>query len=1091
LPAPGRIEEFKFGIALTKYSKLFSEKTARSTDLRIPSQSESTESKKEAMKPIRLLLLLLCSCPLALYAQTAEVGGAVQDPSGAVIPKASVEFRNQDTGVRRQTTTNNDGLYHIVGVGPGKYDATVQANGFKTLTRENVVLQVGDKAQIDFRMQVGDAGQTVTVDGSGLQINTTDASVSTVVDRQFVANMPLNGRSFQDLISMTPGVVTQSSQAGGAIQQQGDFSVNGQRTESNYYTVDGVSANVGAGRPTGGGQNATAGSIAASTALGTTQSLISVDALQEFRVSSSTYSAEYGHSPGGQFSLSTRPGTSTFHGSLFDYLRNDFFDANDWFSDHNGLKKTALHQNDFGGTLGGPVEIPRLYNGKANSFFFVSYEGLRLVQPVGATTQYVPSSAVRSSASPQIQAVLNAFPVPTGGEIVTSSGPSGLSPFVAAYSLPAKVNATSVRIDQKVGAKASVFFRYGYTPSSTSSRTLSTLFQQQQNNQTYTAGADGSLRSNLSNSLRVGFSASDSQQVSTLDAFGGATPTNFQSAFGVPGATSTYSYLPYIFSSGVGSSYLNVTNVSNKLRQWNITDVFAMSFGKHLFRFGIDNRYIVSPLTPAAVGVELYYYSRASVVNNSADYGYVDKGIPARPVFKEFAAYFQDEWKPIPALSLSYGLRWEVNPPPGAADGNTAYTALGDPKTPSTLSLEPRGTPLYQTTWYNFAPRFGAAWTARNAPGRETVLRAGGGVFFDSGTQTAGQAYSGLGFQAEASSSNVALPLPPSLFSYPTAVEPPYSSAVYLFDHHLQLPYTLEWNVSAEQAFGSGQTLTMSYVGSAGRRLLQGQYIDLSASGTDFVAVEYFPNGLTSNYQALQLKFQRSVAKGLQSLLSYTWSHSLDYGSTNVSYPLTYGNSDFDVRHNFQGGLTWSVPQVSENRLAEALLNDWGLDGRINVRSAFPITLTGTLFEDASGTYYYGGVNYNPANPIYLHGSQYPGKRAINGGPDVSSASAAFTLPAGTAEGNAARNFVRAFGATQINIAARRDFHIVDRLSLQFRAEAFNIFNHPNFGYVDPSLADLQFGQATKMLNSSLGSMSSLYQQGGPRSMQFSLKLAF
>jgi hypothetical protein len=217
----------------------------------------------------------------------------------------------------------------------------------------------------------------------------------------------------------------------------------------------------------------------------------------------------------------------------------------------------------------------------------------------------------------------------------------------------------------------------------------------------------------------------------------------------------------------------------------------------------------------------------------------------------------------------------------------------------------------------------------------------------------------------------------------------------------------------------------------------------------------------------------------------------LDYGSTNASFPLTYGNSVFDVRHNFQAGVVWNIPHVKESRVANALLNDWGVDGRVNIRSAFPITLTGNLFADATGSYYYTGVNYNRANPIYLHGPQYPGGRAINGGPNVSAATAAFTLPSGATAGNAARNFVRAFGATQINCAVRREFHIGENLSMQFRAEAFNVFNHANFGYVDPSLGDLQFGQATKMLNSSLGSMSSLYQQGGPRSMQLSLKLAF
>src|SRR5260370_3344191 len=262
---------------------------------------------------------------------------------------------------------------------PGHYTLTVSKNAFADVVVDRIVLNVGDDKRLQLSLKVGSAAQTVNVDGSGLSINTIDASVSTVVDRKFVENMPLNGRSFQDLVSMTPGVVTQSSQAGGFVQYQGDFSVNGQRTESNYYTVDGVSGNSGAGYANGSAQIGTAGSISASTALGTTQSLVSVDALQEFRVSSSTYSAEYGRTPGGQFSLSTRSGTNALHGAVFDYLRNDLLDANDWFNNHNGIRKTPLRQNDFGGTLGGPIEIPHLYGGRERSFFFVSYEALRLV----------------------------------------------------------------------------------------------------------------------------------------------------------------------------------------------------------------------------------------------------------------------------------------------------------------------------------------------------------------------------------------------------------------------------------------------------------------------------------------------------------------------------------------------------------------------------------------------------------------------------------------------------------------------------------------------------------------------------------------
>ena len=1023
---------------------------------------------------------------------TANLTVSLTDSSGAVIPGARLLLRNSDTNQEQQAKSGSSGSAVFPFLKPGHYQLTVSKETFADVVVDTIVLNVGDERHLQLALKVGSAAQTVTVDGTGLTLNTTDASVSTVVDRKFVANIPLNGRSFQDLISLTPGVVTQSSQAGGSVQSQGDFSVNGQRTETNYYTVDGVSANVGAGPPSGAGQNGTTGSIAGSTALGTSQSLISVDALQEFRVSSSTYSAEYGRTPGGQFSILTRSGTNTFHGTLFDYLRNDVFDANDWFSNHDGIPKTPLRQNDFGGTVGGPVRIPHFYDGKQRSFFFVSYEGLRLVQPVGASTQYVPSATLRSIAPAPIQAVLNAFPKPTGSEIPDSSGdPSGLAPFVAAYSLPANIDATSVRVDQKIGNRLSVFFRYGYTPTNTSSRTLSTLFTQQQNSQTYTAGADGALSSHFSNTLRANFSASLSQQQSALDSFGGAIPEDLRAAFGDPDSASTYQYFPYIYINGVGSSYLNVTRTSNKIRQWNITDSFALSLGKHQLRIGIDERHVVSPLNPPISGVNPYYYSRSDVLNNSASFVYVYKDTDARPAFNEFSAFVQDQWQMRRDLSLSLGLRWEVDPPPSAADGNPAYTAFGNPQDPSTLTLAPHGTPPWHTTWYNLAPRLGMAWTAHDHPGHETVLRAGGGVFFDTGNQTAGQPYSGLGFETIGTSYNEALPLPASAFDLSTAVTPPYTSAVFVFPQHLQLPYTLQWNLSMDQAFGSAQTLTLSYVGSSGRRLLQGQYRDVSAITPDFVAIQYFPNGVTSNYEAMQAKFQRSVASGLQALASYTWSHSLDYGSTNASFPLTYGNSDFDVRQNFQAGVTWNIPHLNENRVMNTLLNDWGVDGRVNIRSAFPITLTGNLFADVTGSYYYTGVNYNPANPIYLYGSQYPGGRVINGGPDVSAATAAFTLPPGTTAGDAPRNFVRAFGATQINCAVRRDFHLMENLSLQFRAEAFNVFNHANFGYIDPALGDLQFGQATKTLNSSLGSVSSLYQQGGPRSMQFSLKLAF
>jgi hypothetical protein len=407
---------------------------------------------------------------------------------------------------------------------------------------------------------------------------------------------------------------------------------------------------------------------------------------------------------------------------------------------------------------------------------------------------------------------------------------------------------------------------------------------------------------------------------------------------------------------------------------------------------------------------------------------------------------------------------------------------------PSTLMLAPRGTPLWKTSWYNFAPRIGAAWKVHDEAGRETILRAGVGVFFDSNNQEASMGFEGIGFTSLGVYSGSPLPVSRAQLNVPTAPTAPYtSSTVYAFPEHLQMPYTLQWNVSGQQALGKLQSLTVSYVGANGRRLQGVQSLDVTALNPNFGTIEYFDSAITSSDNALQVQFQRSVTKGLGVLAAYTWSHSLDFGSNYSALPLTRGNSDFDLRNNFSTGVSWELPTInaaSAAKLSSALLNGWGVDLRLTARTAFPVTLQGAFLTDAStGSSYYGNLDLVPGQPIYLHGSQYPGSRSIN--------PSAFTTPQGNDPGNAGRNFVRGFGEFQTNFAARREFPLTDSLRLQFRAEAFNIFNHPNFGYVDPFLTDATFGQATMTLNQSLGTLASQYQQGGPRSMQFALKLQF
>ncbi len=1047
----------------------------------------------------RIAFLFACAVslalPLAAQSPNGTINGRVVDPSNGVIAAADVLAINDVTGVKYSGKTNDDGIYVVPNLPPGPYRLQVSKVGFKTLIKPDIILNIQDALSINFTLPVGAVFETVTVEGGASMINTTDASVSTVVDQSYVENMPLNGRSFQDLILLTPGIFTQTPQnAASALGQTGEFSVNGQRAESNYYTVDGVGANMGA--PAGTSMtffSGPSGSLPAATALGTTQSLVSVDSLQEFRVQSSTYSAEYGRNPGGQFAFETKSGTNEWHGTTYDYLRNGAFDANDWFNDYFGKTEPELRQNDFGGTLGGPVRIPGLYNGKDKTFFFVSYEGLRLAAPQAATVNYVPDLCTRGTgacpsgetAAPiALQQALNAFPVPNGPDVG-----NGISEFIASWTTPASVDSTSVRIDHVVSDKLRLFFRFSGTESSLTGRTTgapSGMNVSAYTTRTYTAGASSVFTDRFTNDFRVNYSSNETTNNADIDAFGGSTPANLAQLSGLNAGSGA---VLAILSGGFEPALFQVP-YSGAQRQWNLVDTVGFVSGRHQFKFGVDYRRLSPSITPANPSVFYIYLGESFVETNNA-YTIVNVQSPNYPKYLNFSAFAQEEWKVSQRLSLSMGVRWEVNPAPGVTQGLNGYTIEGS--SPDTWTLAPQGTPLWHTTWYNFAPRLGVAYLLHDTPNRETVVRGGGGVFFDTGQQLGALSFNGPGFDAQ-NPLFTSFPAPIATLA-PTIVNPPvtpYTGTPYGFASHLELPYTLEWNASIEQELGKLQALTVSYVGSHAARLLAENEFSTpnNPNAQTFVLVQ---NGLTSDYDSLQLQFRRRLSRGLTALASYTWSHCLDYGSQNYGLGWQRGACDFDVRHNLSTAFSYDLPKVGKNGFAKAILHNWGMDDRFTARTGFPVTLDGnSSFDPATLKEVYDGLNLVPGQPIYIHGSQCaavynnglecPGGKAIN--PN------AFTAPA-SGLGDAPRNFVRGFGVWQMDMAIRRNFPIHERLKLQFRAEAFNTFNHPNFGVINAFFGQNTFGQATATLANSLGVLSPLYQMGGPRSIQFALKFMF
>ena len=885
-----------------------------------------TRRRLSTVLSVLAALWVFVCVPVSARAQStsATIIGQVTDSQGRVVPSVQVQAINIETNVVYAGKTNDSGIYVIPHVAPGPYRLLVVKDGFKSINKTDVVLHLQDTLEQNFSLEVGSINESVTVEAGASMLNTTDASVSTVVDQTYVRNMPLNGRSFQDLILLTPGSVTQTPQTSqvasfvnGApvgIGQTGEFSVNGQRPESNYYTVDGVSANLGASFGTNmeGGAGAS-GSVPGATALGSTQALVSVDALQEFRVQSSTYSAEYGRNPGGQFAFETKSGTNQWHGTIYDYFRNDALDATDWFNNYLGFKKTTLRQNDFGGTFGGAVRIPRLYNGKDKTFFFVSYEGLRLVSPHPASPSIVPDATLRANTPSPLNQALNAFPIANGPEVLVSCDPAtdptcpasgqkqdGLAQFIGSWSNPGSLDSTSVRFDHAVNDKLRLFFRFSDTGSSSSNRgsagAVSSPSTSAYTMRTYTAGLSNVFASRLSNDFRLNYSSNTTTLGVGITAFGGSTPVNLLQMSGLGAGSAAVVLLIY------DGHFLELSQQqqSGGQRQWNLVDTVSLALGRHQFKFGADYRRLAPFATISNPQVLYFYFSESAVEANSGLLS-LHSYAPAYPLYTNLSAFAQDEWRVSQRLILSVGLRWEVNPAPGVTRGLRPYTVQGSG--PDTWMLAPQGTPLWHTTWFNFAPRLGVAYIFHNAPGRETVVRGGGGVFFDTGQQLGSVGFSGPGFSAGAN-------LPGSFpvsgpQQFPSIVNPPVGSQLLLgFAPHLQLPYTLQWNASIEQAFGKSQALTVSYVGSHASRLLQ-QDIFQPTNNPNSSYIAFVENGLTSDYDSLQTQFRRRLNRGLTALASYTWSHCSDYGSQNYIIGYQRGNCDFDIRSNLSAAFSY------------------------------------------------------------------------------------------------------------------------------------------------------------------------------------------
>jgi hypothetical protein len=1034
------------------------------------------------------LLLALVSALSAQDAATLTVN--VTDPSGAPVPGARLALTDTRRGTARALETIETGFAIFDHLQPGTYSLEAEKAGFDKIRMEQIVVSVRDRQALHLDFRVAPAAQTtITVTGQAEGISA-DPAAGISVDSEFLQYLPINGRSPESLILMTPGITSAAGGKGGM-----GFNTNGLRENTNYHTLDGVSVMGsmgggpmgGGGGPMGGGGGGPMGGGGGGGGPMGGGGMISMDAMQEMRVQTSSFAPEFGRSPGAQISMTSRGGGNDLHGSLFDYVRNDRIDANDWFANSAGYARGELRQNRFGGVLGGPVLRDR-------TFFFASYEGLRLRSPVTVISN-VPNMQSRISARPALRPYLNAFPIPNGPMLT-----GGAQQFRAVISNPSVNDSGSLRIDHTVNSRWSAFARYSQSASSGSGRgsemsSPNVVSERDNKSKTLTVAATHVASSGAVNDLRVNTSESNMNMSSTMDDFGGAVPLTEARMF------------PSTINAARGQFSLNISGTAgysyamgspSKQSQVNVVDSLTKLSGTHHFKTGLDVRRITPTYYRKPYSQSVTFRSlgsdKDSLLTGVATSTMVTSNeTTVYPIYLNFSAYGQDSWRISERTTFTYGLRWDVNPAPGVRKGPRPFA-----KSDSTIAGVTQLDPLYQTRWFDVAPRLGLAYQMDTTPGREMIFRLGSGLFYDAGSGVTSGSFGGAPYSSVRTLTSASFPLTTAQMAAPSLPPTrPYGQIV-AADTALKSPRVLQYSAAVERMFGAGQSLTIGYAGTRGDRLLRTEMQPSFGDAYDMLSLA--TNGGNSWYNGLQAQFRRRLRTSLQMQFSYTYAHSIDSASNDmggggfatIMGSGEKGSSDFDIRHSVNVSGSWFLPGPRQRYLSP-LLRGWFVDWIATARTGLPMDVRGisTTTSNASNSKLRGGVfaqvrpDYNGL-PLWIADANVPGGRRLN--------SAAFEAPDGYAQGNLGRNAIRGFGAAQLDFALRRQVARGERWRVNLSAQAYNALNHPNFA--NPSsmegsnLSSPNFGIATRMIGGSSGG-GSPYSSGGSRSLELALRLQF
>lgn len=996
-----------------------------------------------------------CACSVAVLEgqQLGRISGLVRDPSLAAVGGALVSVANEDTGFLRTAVSKSDGIYSVSALPPGSYKITVRREGFRTVIRFGARVAQAQVTRVDFTLTLGSMHETITVEGAPTLAGNQDAAAGTLLGRESFENLPLNGRSMLSLVELTPGTVATPATRGDA----GQFTVNGQRPNTHYFTVDGVSVNTGV---SGGATPAQCpgGSLPGMSALGSFHSMASLEALEEFRVQTSTLSTDLGRLPGAQVSLTTRAGTNAYHGTLFEYFRHERLDANDWFANRHGEGRAPLRLNDFGAAVGGPLRRNR-------AFFFLSYENLRLRQP-SAWRQAVISPSIAERAPGWLRPVLELFPRPNGQDLG-----NGASEWTGRNTRPSRLTVASLRLDYALTPSITLFGRFSEAPSYSEFGSFQMNHFSIQS-RSITGGLNVRMGPRLAMDLRV-----NSARASAT--------SNWQRADGPPLAPCYLGPATTALTNqaGVCESFFRFTiaglgqlvhgsESDTAQKQWNIVESLSWNPGAHELRLGVDYLRLNPRRSVPGTSVSVLAENIAGLLEGRDMWVAVTGAERSSTLLHSLSLYAHDNWRANERLSLTYGLRWDLNPAPLAVEPVYGLEQPGHPW----AGITP--IPIWPLRYNNLAPRAGLAYRLRR-DGR-TVIRAGAGVYYDSSASVATDLVNGGPFSV-------------SLYANPATqmTFPARMLLSYGFTPNLHMPVVGQWSTLIEQGITSRDVVSAGYVGSSGSRLLRREMG--GPESTELVRIAMATNHGRSNYHGLTAQYRRRIEYGLQALVSYAWSHSIDNASADsalnwvgsgLAPSLDRASSDFDIRHALSAAFTYDVQRVRSR-----FFRNWSVDGVFRARTGFPINVL-----DAEQTMGLSFANiYRPdlvaGAPVWVGDAGAPGGRRLN--------RAAFSTLPNRRQGNLGRNALSGFGMSQLDLSLRREFPFSEQRALQFRCEVFNLLNHANLADPVAYLSSPLFGESASMLNLMLGTgspgsgLTPMLQSGGARSVQLALKFRF